>query len=280
MAKIKAALDRLAHALGLSRVLLARARRRYKANRKRAFVANNKKLAARKRADECRDPSKFPSPTMAAHFDKRAARQGHIAFKNHQRAQFWLGRIKVLVQRIEGLETKQKDFEAELRKLTTVQIDRNRATGGTARERLQAVALASAAACAGEFTDSTGERINRSNFYSQPGSFDADHCITGPAHDHRDDCSSWFASAYKTAGLSDPSDENYTAGYTGTLVANARQVSHPQPGDAVIYGPGPGHHVEMYVGPGNKTIGHGSAPVDAGVIDLFGDGDYRFFEYV
>jgi cell wall-associated NlpC family hydrolase len=41
-----------------------------------------------------------------------------------------------------------------------------------------------------------------------------------------------------------------------------------QPGDLVLYGTAPFHHVEMYVGPGSRTIGHGSPPVDAGVIHL------------
>ena len=55
----------------------------------------------------------------------------------------------------------------------------------------------------------------------------------------------------------------------------------------VIYGTGVGFHVEAFVGPGEKdhqgsqfadlTIGHGSAPIDPGVIDLLGDGNYRCY---
>lgn len=271
MSKLNAALERVAQALGLNKPLLARAQRRYKANRKRAFKAHNQQIKAQRQAAELLKYGPNVNVIRAEALTKDAGRYSHVAFKNHVRAQYWLGVIKKLTQRIEGLETTHRDLEVERRKLNTVTIVGNRATGGTDTQRLKAVALRSAAACASG---------RRPNFYSQIGPFDADHCITGPAYGHRDDCSSWFASVYKSAGLPDPSAQNYAAGWTGTLVEHGRQVSSPQPGDAVIYGPGSGHHVEMYVGPGTKTIGHGSAPVDAGVIDLFGDGDYRFFRYV
>ena len=48
----------------------------------------------------------------------------------------------------------------------------------------------------------------------------------------------------------------------------------------MLSGPNPHHPVELSVGPGDKTIGHGSAPVDPGVINLFGDGDYIIRSYV
>ena len=47
----------------------------------------------------------------------------------------------------------------------------------------------------------------------------------------------------------------------------------------VVYGGGVGHHVEAYIGPGDRTAGHGSAPVDFGRINLFGNGDFRCFIY-
>jgi hypothetical protein len=276
MARIRGLLKQLAEKLGLDQVQLARARRRYAANRKRAFKAHNQQVKCQGRADDLRATGGGGSEggyykAQVEREDKRALRYGHVAFKNHQRAQFWLGRIKTLVQQIHGLEVKQSDLEAERQKLSKVTIKGDKATGGSRRGRLKAVALASAAACA------SGKRPN---FYSQVGAFDANHCITGPAYGHRDDCSSWFASVYRSAGLADPSGQRFTAGWTGTLVANGTQISEPEIGCAVIYGSGSGHHVEMYVGPGNETIGHGSAPVDAGVIDLFGDGQYRFFKYI
>lgn len=209
-------------------------------------------------------------PEKAEALTKRALRYGHIAYKNHLRAQFWLGRIKVLLRRVEGLESDQTSREAGLKKLYNVTIKGNEAKGGTPKERLKAVALKSASECAAG---------RRPNFYSQVGLWDVGHCITGERYGERSDCSSWFTSVYKSAGLKDPNGQGYSGGYTGTLVANGKQIPQPEIGCAVIYGAGTGHHVEMWIGPGNRTIGHGSAPVDSGVIDLFGDGDYRFFAY-
>lgn len=277
LAKVRNLLSKLATALGLDEDLLARAQRRYLANRKRAFKAHNQQVQAQKLADSFRAKAGEGKhvaywESRAAHEDRVAGRKGHVANKNHLRAEHFLGVIKDLQARVKGVEDRRAELEAELKKLHHVTISGNKATGGTPRERLKAVALRSSLNCS---------RGIRNNFYSQTGEFDAKHCITGPAYGHRDDCSSWFASVYYSAGLPDPSNENYTAGYTGTLEANGKQVSHPKPGDAVLYGdPGATHHVEMYVGPGDKTIGHGSSPVDPGVIDLFGDGNYRFFTFV
>lgn len=275
MEKLKAALAAVAKSLGLQHVLLSRAQRRYKANRKRAFKAHNQQLAAQRRADKARGLGTPASLRKARREDKRARRHSHVAYRNHLRAEHYLGAIKRKQQAIHKLETRQADLEAELKKLNKVTIKGDKATGGSVHERLKAVALASAAACA------SGDR---DNFYSQSGRYDVSHCITGPATDCRDDCSSWTTSAHKSAGLKDPNGLRYTAGYTETLrdyaVANDLVVSRSElkPGGSVIYGrPGATHHVEMYVGPGDKTIGHGSAPVDAGVVDLFGPDEYMTF---
>jgi len=268
--KVKQALAKVASGLTQNRPLLARAQRRYEANRKRAFKANEQKKAAQVKADRFRSQGHV---ARAARKDKKALRLASVAYKNSQRAQFWLGRVKQLTQRIEKLETRQEDLEAELKKLSGVTIKGNHATGGTPRERLKAVALASAAACA------SGKRPN---FYSQPGSWNVDRVITGESSGMRSDCSQWFTSVYKACGLEDPNGTGYTGGYTGTLVAQGKRISESelQPGDAIIYGSGTGFHVEMYVGPGNKTIGHGSAPIDPGVINLTGNGDYRCYSYL
>lgn len=265
---IREALSKLATALGLNEDLLQRAQRRYFANRKRAFKAHAQQVAAQEAADKLRAKGHV---ARANRKDKKALRKGAVAYKNHQRAQHFLGVIKMLHERIDGQEKRQQELSADLKALNHVTIKGNHAQGGTERERLKKVALKSASNCA------SGKRPN---FYSQSGAYDAEHCITGPAYGHRDDCSSWFASVYYSAGLPDPSGEDFKAGYTGTLGAHGKQVTHPQPGDAVLYGPYPHHHVEMYVGPGERTIGHGSAPVDAGTINLFGDGDYIFRSYV
>jgi cell wall-associated NlpC family hydrolase len=269
MKELHALIAALVEKLGTKNHSLEVAQNRYLANRKRAYKAHGQAEAATVAADKFRAAG---HAAKAARKDAKAQRLHAVAYKNHTRAQWWLARIKTIQQRINNLENTEARLEAELRALRgTVTIKGDTATGGSPRERLKAVALASAAACASG---------SRPNFYSQVGAFDADHAITGPAYSHRDDCSSWFASVYKSAGLPDPSAQNFAGGYTGTLVANGKEVGTPQPGDAVIYGSGVGHHVEMYIGPGDKTIGHGSAPVDAGVINLFGDGDYRFFTFL
>jgi hypothetical protein len=272
MKKLRIALAAVVKALDLNEPLLARARRRYAANRKRAFLAHEEQLSAHHKADRLRAKHHL---AKAAREDRRAGQCSHRAYRNHLRAQFWLSRIRVLVQRIEELDTRKEHFEAELKKLDKVRIVGDTATGGTVPQRLKAIALKSAAACA------SGERAN---FYSQAGDYDVHHCITGPRFGHRDDCSSWKTSAHHSAGLKDPNGENYTAGYTETLrdyaVAHGLVVSRDKlkPGGSVIYGPpGATHHVEMYVGPGEKTIGHGSAPVDAGIVNLFGPDEYMTF---
>jgi len=274
MSRIKKRLAALAEKLGLNRPLLARARRRYRANHERAVKYHRRAVAAEKHADELRAAGPYPA-TQAPFEDKRAARLHHKALKNHLRAQWWIGRVKVLVQRIDGLEQTKEQLEDKLRKLERehgVTISGNRATGGTPRKRLEAVMLASAAACA------SGKRPN---FYSQAGAWDVDHCITGERYGERSDCSSWFTSVYKSCGLDDPNGAGYSGGYTGTLGAHGRRVSRGEldSGDAVLYGTAPFHHVEMKLGHGGTaTIGHGSAPVDRGVVDLLpGPKEYRAF---
>lgn len=275
MPRIRKALAGIADQLGLNRPLLRRARKRYKKFHERAVRNHEGAEWSEARADELRAAD---YPEAARWRDKQAARRHHRAHRSSQKAQWWLGRVKVLNQRVHKLETRRDDLRAELERVgREVTIRGNTATGGTAGERFRAVALASAAACAAN---------DRANFYSQPGAWDVDHVITGVSRDKRSDCSQWLTAVCKAAGLPDPNGADYTGGYTGTLVSGHngwRQVSESEMRRRgwgfVIYGPGTAHHVEGYVGPGNRTIGHGSAPIDPGVIDLFGDGDYRCFTY-
>ncbi len=62
------------------------------------------------------------------------------------------------------------------------------------------------------------------------------------------DCSGFATCAYKDAGAPNPNTANgaWTAGapfYTGTMLEAGEQVAKPLPGDLLIYGPWPGHHV-------------------------------------
>lgn len=283
--KLRAALGRVADALVRDKTLLARARKRAKKFRERAEHNHTEALKAERQADALRvaadrylhydDRQDQPRGEAllyeARAKDRKAARCHARAFNSSQKAIWWRGRIKTILQRIHKLETRREDLEAQVRKLDQVTIKGNTATGGTPQERLKAVALQSAANCAAG---------KRANFYSQPGRYTVDKCLTGESSGERSDCSQWFSSVYKSCGLDDPNGQGWGWGYTGTLEQHGKQISTPEIGCAVLYGsPGRTHHVEEYIGEG-RTIGHGSAPIDAGVVDLFGDGNYRYFKFV
>lgn len=62
------------------------------------------------------------------------------------------------------------------------------------------------------------------------------------------DCSGWVTACYRWAGAPDPSHLNYRwVGWTGTLLEHGVKVASPMPGDLIIYGPPPGHHVVVYM---------------------------------
>lgn len=153
-----------------------------------------------------------------------------------------------------------------------VTVTNNTATGGTPRERVVACALKAA---------DLYYRGKSHRFYSQPGAWTVDHAITGetPGRD-RSDCSQFATGIHHAAGAKDPNANNYHGGYTGTLGANAKYIRRDQlrPGDLVLYGPAPHHHVEIYVGPGNRTVGHGSPPVDFGDIWMLADPHFATYD--
>jgi|SRR5829696_1505534 len=173
-------------------------------------------------------------------------------------------RRRALEQRLD----KVKDAIEDLITPDEPQIHGNEVRGGNPRERLVVAALTAARMC------SEGKRRS---FYSQPGGWTVDHAITGEPHGFRSDCSQWVTSVYKSAGLPDPNGQGYRGGYTGTLATHCRRISRAQlrPGDLVLYGSGPPyHHVELYVGPGELTIGHGSPPIDGGTIGMISEAHF------
>jgi len=277
VARIRAALAKLADALKLQHRLRARAQRRYKANRRRAFIAHNEKLRAMAKADRMRMGG---HPRAERRAGREADRAHHRELANHHRAQHYLGVIKRKQRQIHKLKTRQSDLEAELKKLSKVTIKGNKAEGGTPGQRWKAVCLASVANCSS---------AKRRNFYSMAGTWDIDHVITpGEEYGERSDCSSTVTGWAKAAGLPDPNGTDWTGGYTGTLIREANgwkgvseSAMRKKGWGYVVYGSGTGHHTEAYIGPGNRTAGHGSAPVDFGVIDLFGTGPsgYQCFIY-
>jgi cell wall-associated NlpC family hydrolase len=272
MATLLERLKKVMGAIDLTRPRLALARTRLKRQLGIRRKAHRRAVKRSAQADEYR---KQGHPKRAAYFDSLAVKAAARAHKAQTRAQLLIAQVKRLNQKLKGLAHTAAELRAELdalKKESGVQINGNHATGGTKRQRLKAVALAAAAACAAG---------RRRNFYSQSGTWDVDHAISGESYGHRSDCSSFVTSVYKAAGLTDPNRNDYRGGFTGTLVAHGRTVSRSdlKPGDLIIYGPGDGHHVEMYVGPGDKTIGHGSAPVDPGAVYQI-PGTVRFRSYV
>lgn len=64
----------------------------------------------------------------------------------------------------------------------------------------------------------------------------------------RTDCSGFSTLCYAWAGAPDPNGLNFSGlGYTGTLLQHMTKVplAAVQPGDLVVWGPAPGHHVAL-----------------------------------
>lgn len=271
MEKLRKRWQALLSTLNANGAALAFAHSRHRRFHGIAEKAHNAEVEATKKADAARRRGNL---ARAARYDRIANRKHRRSQNAHLKAQAWIGRIKQLIQRRDGLLHTKAELKAELaeyQRQHKITIIGNQVTGGTKRERLKACALASAAACASG---------RRPNFYSQAGAWDVGRCITGETRGERSDCSSWVTSAYKSCGLPDPNGNRFGGGYTGTLGSHGRSISRGdlKPGDLILYGSYPHHHVEMFVGPGTKTIGHGSAPVDPGVVDLIsGPKTYRSY---
>lgn len=303
MAKLRKRLVALAHSLGIQKPLLARARRRYKSFHRRAFQAMKQKEAARAAADKLRaeagvcftyGPNEDAAKGMqllrkAERKDAKALRFEAAETKNRAKKVFWRGRVRTLHKLVQGIETDIAGVEDELAKLKAkhgVTIEGNKASGGTPFQRWKAVLLAAAANCASN---------HRRNFYSQSGSWDCKHEIEpGPSYAERSDCSEFVTGAAYSAGLKDPNGARFTGGYTGTLLGQHngwREVSEAEMKRAgkpalIVYvsswSDTEGHHTDGWCpspGDADRTIGHGSAPVDAGTVDDFGDGLFRCLIY-
>lgn len=268
MEKLRAALERIKDGLRLQRPLRRRAVKRMKKRHAEHKKFEKQADAAADAADKLRAKGHI---AKAEQKSKKVYRLETKANRAARKAIVWRQRAKKITQRIEKLDVRMGDVVDHLKHgQLKFDVDNNTVTGGTARQRLRGAALLAAKRCADN---------KRANFYSQPGAYTVSKVFEGEPRGYRSDCSQFVTSVYHAAGQPDPNDENWSGGYTGTLVREGVQipVAQIQPGDYVIYGSGVGHHVELYVGSGNMTIGHGSAPIDPGVINLFGDGDYRCF---
>lgn len=283
MARLKHLLAQVVEKLGLNQKLLDRAQRRYRANRKRAYKEHNRQIQLQKRRDLASGatPGGYPSPSNARAFERDANRCAHRAYKSHLRAQYWLGVIKTLTQRIEGLDADIKKLESEIKKLRP-KVNGNQVEGGTPKQRWFLACLTSVANC------SNGRRRN---FYSMAGSWDIDHeLVGGPEYGNRSDCSSTVTGWAKAAALGDPNGANWTGGYTGTLISESNgweEVSlaalRKKGWGYIVWGGGVGHHTEAFTPSKDfpdRTSGHGSSPVDFGTLHLFGlDEVERYYIY-
>jgi hypothetical protein len=90
--------------------------------------------------------------------------------------------------------------------------------------------------------------------------------MDGLEHPHKlplqTDCSGFVTLCYKWAGGPDPNGLKFSgAGYTGTMLQACSHIarSAARPGDLVVWGPPPGHHVAMVLEPGSDPwlVSHG-----------------------
>lgn len=289
LAKLRAALDAALHSLGVQQPLRARATRRMKSRHAEQEKAERQALAARERADELRAEG---HTAKAERKDRKALRLDAKAATARAKAIVWRQRARVYSQRIHKLNVRREDLEAQVRHYEETHgphVGKNGYVAGADTPREAAIFAAKyiAAKCASN---------GRPNYYSMTGGgFNVTHALRrgsqraiGQVPYERSDCSVFVTEVCWAANLPDPNGANYTGGYTGTLVGEhngwkevSERVMRAKGWGYVVYGPGAGHHTEFYVGEGgSETIGHGSAPVDPGVIDLFGDGSQRCFIYV
>lgn len=248
MAKIKERLAALAEKLVSNEANLRKAQRRHKKFRLKAEGISDKQSRAYKRA--------------------------------HAKAIYWKGRVKQQQRRINHLERSTAEVELELEKWKKdhkVTIRGSKVTGGTPRQRLKAALLRAM------LNYRTGKLAG---YYSQSGGArDYLHAIYHYALGRIWDCATFGDGVYLCCGLTAPSGPNTltAGGWTGTQGEHGKRIpeSQAQVGDLVLYGPFPHHHVEVVLDPVRKTtVGHGSPPIDEGVFDLFGDGDYIVRTYV
>jgi hypothetical protein len=279
MAKLAAALKAVKEKLSLNQKALEKAQRRYKANRKRAYIAHQQQIRAQARMQKFGTFGPTENQAGVAREMKAAARHSQVAFKNHNRAQFWLGKIKEETRAVHKIEETQESIEAEVKKLRP-KVNGNKVEGGTPKQRWFLACLTSVANC------SNGKRRN---FYSQPGNWDIDHeLVSGPNFGERSDCSSTVTGWAKAAGLGDPNGANWSGGFTGTLISESngwKRVSlaamRKKGWGFIVYGPlSATHHTEAFTpsqASPDRTSGHGSQPVDFGTVFLFGPSEEQTY---
>jgi len=209
----------------------------------------------------------------------KAERHRRRAEARQDKAIYWKGRVKIDVAAIESLgeriEKRQAELDQWMKEHGVTFEGPNKVRGGTPHQRLRAAALKAAA----NYRAGT-----QPGYYSmEGGARDYAHALFHYPHGRIWDCSTFADGLYFVCDLESPSGPSgfTVGGFTGTEGEHGKQVSlaDAKPGALVLYGPFPHHHVEVLIDD-DLTIGHGSPPIDPGVPDLFGDGDFIVREYV
>ena len=101
MNRLRRGLRRIIGLLAGDEIMLAHAKRRYAANRRRGFVAHDKQQLERSKAVKLHKEGKLKQAQTA---EDAAARLGRHAHLGHSRAQYWFREEKLLARRIGKLE--------------------------------------------------------------------------------------------------------------------------------------------------------------------------------
>lgn len=286
--KLAQALKDVATKLRLQTIIRDRATSRMKARHAEQKKAERQADAASTTADRLRSAGHVPK---AQRKDAKALRLIAKAEKAKVKAIIWKQKAKAATQAINGLSVTKDELEADLarwQKTHKPHIGKDGKVAGASSKGEAAIFAAKyiATKCAG---------ASRPNYYSMTGGgFNVTHPLLkgdqkaiGQVPYERSDCSLFVTEVCWAADLPDPNGEDWHGGYTGTLVGQhngwklvSEATMRKKGWGYIVYGSGVGHHTEFYVGEGgDDTIGHGSPPVDTGIINLFGDGDYRCYIY-
>jgi hypothetical protein len=274
MTKLEAALAAIQRGLHLQKPLHHRAVRRMRARHREQVKFERQRQKAEDAAERLRAAG---HPAKAARKEDKAQRLNAKAEKAKAKAIVWKQRARRKVQQIHKLTVRLEDVQKEIAALgPVVDLQAETVSGGTFAQRWQKACLTAVECC------STGRRRNA---YNETRPSDILHPFgPGPAADIGDDCSSFGRSMALSTGADDPSGNGFSPyGYTGDmLLAHGawKEVSlaemHRAGQGYVFYGSGTARHVECYCpSPTDieRTVGHGSAPVDFGTVHLFGPGE-------
>lgn len=260
MHKLKEQIAKVLKLLTTAQGRLDRAGRRWLKNHDKAHREHKKQKEAEHAYLRAQ---KEGHPKLSQAEAARAKRCSHRAWKAKRRADHYVAKVKEFAAEVHNLTESLEVKRGKLKKLEDRGAEwdgHNKVNGPDKKANLELAMRLS--------------MEHGSQFYSQVGALDLDHGITGPSRGHRHDCSSWDWSMLKAAGIPDPTGNNYDENvWTGNEAEHGEAISESQldTGCDIFYGTAPFHHVEKKIGPiseSTRTVGHGSDPIDYGVVGL------------